>query len=79
MAPKRKPDVWVTSDRAWVWTKRGLTAAAFIGTTIWYVFQFYSQVQALGQKVDALWQGQTTIMNQIADVKNQINALPKKK
>jgi hypothetical protein len=70
----RSTDVIVT-DGLWTWTKRGVTAACFIGGGLWYAFQFYSQVQGLKDKVDALWQGQGTIMQTIADVKTSVSQI----
>jgi hypothetical protein len=75
-APRRITEVVVT-DSLWTWTKRGVTAACFIGGALWYAFQFYSQVQGLKDKVDALWAGQGTIMQTIAEVKQSINVLAK--
>jgi hypothetical protein len=72
----------VVTDALWVWTKRGITAVCFTVGALWYAFQFYSKVETLGNKVDAqgsrveaLWEGQGTIMKTIAEVKVSIEKL----
>jgi hypothetical protein len=65
----------VVTDALWTWSKRSLTTAGAIGGALWYIFQFYTQVQTLKDKVDALWAGQSTIMQSIAEIKSGVAAI----
>ena len=77
-SPRRQPpaEEVVITDRLWVWTKRGATAAVAVGGVLWYVFQFYAQVQGLKDRVEALWAGQSTIMQTLDALKTSIANLP---